>query len=168
MIFVLAESSILLDLETVELLTPAFGCGHSIAISDLLYGEFIADGGPQLMALGLVVLDLTSAEMALAQVSKTQHLALALSDCFALICAARPQHALVTNNKILRTEAKARGIEAHHFRWMLDQISHVGNLGAPALDQALRKLSETGRLRSSPDDDDVLNHAALRSTATAE
>ena len=168
MIIVLAEASTLLDLETVELLKPAFECGHRIAIADRLYSEFAFDGGPQLMALGLVVLDLTSAEVARAQVLNAQHLALALSDCFALICAARSQHVLVTNNKILRTEAKAKAIEAHPFRWMLDQIAHVGQLGAPALDKALCKLAETRRLRSCSDDDDLLSRTALPSTTAAD
>ena len=76
-----------------------------MVVPDLLYERELAEhNGRHLQALGLGVVSLTPAELALAQAVHTERKALSLADCFALSCATRLDHTLVTGDKALRSE----------------------------------------------------------------
>jgi len=98
-----SDTSILIDLERGELLESVFSCGLTLIVPDLLYErELQNDNGPYLRALGLGVVALTSSEVAFAQAVRRQRPTLSLPDCFALCCAMRPEHVLITGDKTLR------------------------------------------------------------------
>ena len=80
-------------------------------------------------------MSLTPEEVALAQRLRTERKALSLPDCFALSCATRADHALVTGDKILRTEAMARLGNVYGLLWKLDQSN--GRIRQRANDPAL-------------------------------
>lgn len=106
MIVLVSDTSILIDLERGGLLEAAFACGFTMVVPDLLYeNELEPENGAYLRSLGLGVVSLTPDELASAQKFKTARKALSLPDCFALSCASRPNHALVTGDKNLRTAA---------------------------------------------------------------
>jgi hypothetical protein len=105
MIILVSDTSILIDLERGGLLEAAFSCGLTMVVPDLLYErELEPENGPFLRKLGLGVVALTSEEVAFAQQLRTERKALSLPDCFALSCATRADHALVTGDRILRSD----------------------------------------------------------------
>jgi len=108
MIILVSDTSVLIDLERGGLLESAFSCGLTMVVPDLLYErELEDDNGPLLQHLGLSVVALAPEEVAFAQQLRTQRVGLSLPDCFALSCARRPNHALITGDKLLRTEAQS-------------------------------------------------------------
>jgi hypothetical protein len=116
MIILVSDTSILIDLERGGLLEAAFSCGLTMVVPDLLYErELEPENGALLRKLGLGVVSLTPE-------------ALSLPDCFALSCATRAGHALVTGDKILRNEAAARLGTVYGLLWMLDQMEASGHL----------------------------------------
>ncbi len=148
MIILVSDTSILIDLERGGLLEPAFSCGLTMVVPDLLYEkELEPENGPLLRKLGLGVVALTPDEVSLAQELRAKRKALSLPDCFALSCAARPDHALVTGDKILRTEAQARLGAVYGLLWILDQMEASEKVPATLLLDGLTRISNHPRCR---------------------
>lgn len=148
MIILVSDTSILIDLERGGLLEPAFSCGLTMVVPDLLYEkELEPENGPLLRKLGLGVVALTPDEVSLAQELRAKRTALSLPDCFALSCAARPDHALVTGDKILRTEAQARLGAVYGLLWILDQMEASEKVPATLLLDGLTRISNHPRCR---------------------
>ena len=148
MIILVSDTSILIDLERGGLLEAAFSCGLTMVVPDLLYErELEPENGALLRKLGLGVVSLTPEEVALAQKLRTERKALSLPDCFALSCATRADHALVTGDKILRTEAMARLGTVYGLLWMLDQMAASGSVRTTLLYEGLSRISSHPRCR---------------------
>jgi hypothetical protein len=126
-LLLVSDTSILIDLERGGLLTTAFGAGTPMVVPDILYQRELAEhNGPYLRQLGLQVVALTPAEVQLAQVVNQARPTLSLTDCFALSCATRVDHILVTGDKALRAEAALREVEVVGLLWLLDRLADVG------------------------------------------
>ena len=126
----------------------AFSCGLTMVVPDLLYErELEPDNGPLLRKLGLGVVSLTPEEVRFAQQLRTERKALSLPDCFALSCAMRANHALVTGDKILRTEAVVRLGKVYGLLWILDQMAVSGSVATTILYDGLTRISSHPRSR---------------------
>lgn len=127
MVVLVADTSVLVDLERGGLLQAVFVSGLDFVVPDLLYEkELAARNGPYLQTLGLGVVELTPLEMLLAQNLKNSGAGLSLPDCYALACATRPGHSLSTGDRGLRQAAEARGVEVHGALWLLDLLAISG------------------------------------------
>lgn len=127
MILLVSDTCILIDLERGGLLEAAFSCGFTMVVPDLIYDKELAnENGPYLRSLGLGVVALTPEEVELAQQALTSRPTLSLPDCFALSCAHRVNHVLVSGDKNLRSEAKARKVIIYGLLWLLDQMEQAG------------------------------------------
>ncbi len=148
MIVLVSDTSVLIDLERGGLLEAAFSCGLTMVVPDLLYDrELEHSNGALLCTLGLGVVSLSPDEVAFAQRLKTQQRGLSLPDCFALSCARRPDHALVTGDKLLRTEAEERHCRVYGLLWILDQMEASGAIGRTMLHEGLTRISNHVRCR---------------------
>jgi len=148
MIVIVSDTSVLIDLERGGLLEHAFACGMTIAVPDLLYQvELEPYNGAYLQKLGLGVATLSPGEVALAQTIKVECIALSLPDCFALSCALRTDHALVTGDKVLRAEAEQRNAQVYGLLWFLDQMDASGRVSKEILHEGLTKIEAHPRCR---------------------
>ena len=151
MIILVSDTSILIDLERGGLLEAAFSCGLTMVVPDLLYErELEPENGPFLRKLGLGVVALTPEEVLLAQQLRTERRALSLPDCFALSCATRADHALVTGDRILRSVAMARLGTVYGLLWILDQMAASGRVATSLLYEGLARISTHPRCRLPP------------------
>jgi predicted nucleic acid-binding protein len=132
MVILVADTSVLVDLERGGLLQAVFVTGLTFVVPDLLYDRELADrNGPYLQTLGLGVVELTPSETLLAQELKNSGTGLSLPDCFALACAKRAGHSLSTGDQGLRKAAESQGIEVHGVLWLLDLLADSGvDMGA--------------------------------------
>jgi hypothetical protein len=127
MVVLVSDTSVLIDLERGNLLETAFACGLTMIVPDLLYQRELADhNGPYLRSLGLGVTALSPTELQLAQEVLKVRPGLSLNDCFALSCATRAGHTLVTGDKALRSEAEARTVIVVGLLWLLDRMAEAG------------------------------------------
>ena len=141
MLILVSDTSILIDLDRGGLLELAFSCGLAMVVPDLLYQrELENENGPYLQKLGLGVVALTPEEVAFAQVLRTKRTALSLPDCFALICGMRPGHVLLTGDKALRNEAKARTGAVYGLLWLLDQMKATTAVSSEQLHEGLSRI----------------------------
>jgi predicted nucleic acid-binding protein len=148
MIILVSDTSVLIDLERGGLLEQAFSCGLTMVVPDLLYArELESDNGSLLRRLGLGVVALNPDEVDFAQQLRKQRPGLSLPDCFALSCARRQDHALVSGDKLLRTEAQARHCTVYGLLWILDQMEASGKVGAAMLHEGLLRIWNHPRRR---------------------
>jgi len=148
MIILVSDTSVLIDLERGGLLEPAFSCGLTMVVPDLLYArELEAENGPLLRKLGLGVIALNPDEVNYAQQLRTQQPGLSLPDCFALSCARRKGHALVSGDKLLRTEAQTKHCVVYGLLWILDQMEASGKVSTATLHEGLTRIWNHPRRR---------------------
>lgn len=148
MIILVSDTSVLIDLERGGLLEQAFSCGLTMVVPDLLYArELESDNGTLLRTLGLGVVALNSDEVDFAQQLRKQSPGLSLPDCFALSCARRQDHALLSGDKLLRTEAQERHYPVFGLLWILDQMDASGKVGRAMLHEGLSRIWNHPRRR---------------------
>lgn len=148
MIILVSDTSILIDLDRGGLLEATFGCGFTMIVPDLLYErELESENGAYLKSLGLGVISLSSEEVASAQALKSQRKPLSLPDCFALSCASRPNHILLTGDKALRTAALAKKTQAFGLLWLLDRMADTGRVSLSTLYEGLVRINSHERCR---------------------
>lgn len=143
MAILVSDTSVLIDLERGQLLEPMFTCGLVLVVPDVLYQiELEPHNGPYLRALGLGVLTLNPEELSLVQTMKSRRNTLSLADCFALVCALRDDHILLTGDGALRTEAETQGARVCGLLWALDQIEASNKFTNATLHAALSQISD--------------------------
>lgn len=148
MIILVADSSVLIDLERGELLAVALSGPDTLAAPDFLYNAEIRDNvGPELLRLGLQIIELDSAEMTVAQHVFNAQKAMSLADCAAYICSRRPEHELLTNDRPLRTYAEANGVRCHGVLWLLDRLHDAGRTPPEMLHEGLSRIAAHPRCR---------------------
>jgi len=152
MILLVSDTSILIDLERGGLLEAAFSCNWTMVVPDLLYErEVLPENGPYLRSLGLGVVELSPDEVAFAQQVKSNRPALSLADCFALSCAQRTNHILLSGDKVLREEARARNGVVYGVLWLLDCM-YAEKISPALLFEGLTKIRAHPRCRLPKDE----------------
>jgi hypothetical protein len=147
-IVLVSDTSVLIDLERGGLLETAFACGNQLVVPDYLYVvELASENGPLLLELGLNVVELTSEEVEFAQTTQIANPVLTMADCFALSCARRPEHVLLTGDKALRIEAKEQNMNCYGLLWLLDQMEASKSITLASLVEGLEKISVHPRCR---------------------
>lgn len=148
MILLVSDTSVLIDLERGDLLPVAFATGVPMVVPDMLYErELEPYNGAYYRALGLQVVTLQPDEVSFAQIVKNERKPLSLPDCFALSCARRPDHALLTSDGRLRTAARNYRVEMYGLLWLLDGLAESGAATHATLHEGLTKISQGPRCR---------------------
>ena len=132
-----ADTSVLIDLERGRLLEQSFALPFKFKVPDLLYGNELANRkegptfGEHLLRLGLQLVELNGDEVGRAVLFGRENRSLSLPDSFALALAAGRKWTLLTGDGVLRTLARSLKVTCHGVLWVLDQI-HMQGIAAPA------------------------------------
>lgn len=122
-VILVSDTSVLIDLERGGLLDSCFKLPFALAVPDLLYDRELADfGGPELVARGLRVEELTAEEVTVAQDVRGAHPRLSLPDAFAFSLASVRGWTLLTGDGDLRALAQAKQVNFFGVLWVLDQL----------------------------------------------
>jgi hypothetical protein len=118
-----SDTSVLVDLERGNLLDACFHLPYEFAVPDLLYNKELANfGGPELIARGLRIEELTGDEVAAAQHVRGIRPMLSLQDAFAYALASSRGWRLLTGDGELRALARAERVTFHGVLWVLDNL----------------------------------------------
>jgi len=149
MIILVADSSVLIDLERGNLLPAVLGGPDTIAVPDFLYDVELRDyNGPELTAQGLQIIHLDAAEMTSAQeLYNERRDRLSLPDCSAFVCSGRTDHQLLTGDRALREHAEAAGMTPHGVLWLLDRLHDTGSVAPNVLHDGLTAMAAHRRSR---------------------
>lgn len=147
-ILLVSDTSVLIDLERGDLLPVAFATGMPMVVPDLLYAKELEPyNGAYYRALGLQVVTLQPDEVSFAQFVNNERKPLSLSDCFALSCARRQDHVLLTSDGSLRAAAKDYGVEMYGLLWLLDGLAQSRVVTHASLHEGLTKIAQGPRCR---------------------
>lgn len=143
-----ADTSVLVDLERGSLLEASFRLPFQLAVPDLLYQrELRGYGGDELIRLGLVVEELDGDGLARALVYRRQVPALSVPDCFALALAQTREWVLLAGDGALRRLATDEAVECHGVLWLLDEIHTATAATVRELHDGLTAISRHPRCR---------------------
>lgn len=146
--FLVSDTSVIIDLERGDLLEPAFVLNDTMVVPDLLFAQELDDDfGQQLVAMGLRVEELDSAEVARATALRRAEARLSIADTFAYALARGRGWVLLTGDAVLRAAAAAEGIEVHGVLWVLDRIEHEGACDTQRLHDGLSRTFAHPRCR---------------------
>ncbi len=141
MMILVSDTSVLIDLERGQLLSACFQLPQTFAVPDLLYRRELADyGGPELVARGLRVEELTSDEVARAQAIRGARPKLSLPDAFAYALAAQRQWSLLSGDGELRALAQAENMPLFGVLWVTDQLFDARALAASVIVSGLEAI----------------------------
>ncbi len=122
-----ADTSVLIDLERGRLVRSAFNLPHRYVVPDLLYERELGKrGGEELLALGLERADLTNEALGLALDYRQEQPALSESDAFCLALAGSLGATLLTGDGRLRALAAKKRVSCHGVLWLLDEMLRIG------------------------------------------
>ena len=148
-----ADTSVLIDLERGSLLEQSFALPFRFRVPDLLYRNELASRqagpifGKRLLRLGLEVVKLNGDEVSRAILLGQQNRSLSLPDSFALTLAASRKWTLLTGDAVLRTLAQCLKVTSHGVLWVLDHV-HRSGIAAPAeLVSGLTRIRDHPRCR---------------------
>jgi hypothetical protein len=143
-----SDTSVLIDLERGGLLDFCFRLPFEFAVPDLLYRREMAEyGGPELIARGLRVEELSKEEITVAQTVRGQRRKLSLPDAYAYSLATARNWTLLTGDGELRALAHAERIPFFGVLWVFDQIFEGEIIEAGTLGFALEKIVGHPRCR---------------------
>jgi hypothetical protein len=147
-IILVADTSVLIDLERGNLLQRTLAGPDTIATPDLLYEKELAPyNGPALVQLGLQLLTLTEEELSKVQTLRTTLPKLSIPDCAAYVGALREDHVLLTGDGLLRQHATATTVDHHGLLWLLDRLLAAGAVTRQELHAGLTTIAGHPRCR---------------------
>lgn len=148
MAILVSDTSILIDLERGALIEALFQLPHDFVVPDLLFERELKGAlGDRLIALGLRVEALTSAEVTRAATVRRQRAALSVPDTFAFALARERTWVLLTGDGGLRGLAIAENVATHGVLWIFDQFQANAVVANAQLRAALTTISSHPRCR---------------------
>jgi hypothetical protein len=152
-IILVADTSVLIDLERGNLLHRTLAGPDTIATPDLLYARELAEyNGPELLRLGLQLLELNAEELGLVQTLRSSIPKLSIPDCAAYVGALREDHILMTGDGLLRQHATATNVDHHGVLWLLDRLNISGAASTQELHAGLTIIAGHPRCRLPRDE----------------
>ena len=148
MTILVSDTSVLIDLERGQFLDFCFQLPFGFAVPDLLYRRELAEfGGPDLIAHGLRVEELTKEELAVAQSVWQARPKLSLADAYAYSLASGRSWTLLSGDGELRALAQAEQVPCFGVLWALDQLFDGKIVKAAAMVAGLETIVRHPRCR---------------------
>ena len=153
-----ADTSVLIDMERGGLLEQCFSLPYQFTVPDLLYRHELArrrdrpDFGESLLALGLQVEELDGNEVSNAILYRRERPSLSLPDALALALAAGRKWTLLTGDRVLRAFAAKLSVGCHGVLWLLDQVFEADISSPEDLVAGLTSIRDHPRCRLPRDE----------------
>ena len=148
-----ADTSVLIDLERGSLLEQSFALPFRFRVPDLLYRNELKVRqagqafGERLLRLGLEVVELNRDEVRRAVLLGQQNRSLSLPDSFALTLAGSRNWTLLTGDAVLRTLAQCLRVTSHGVLWVLDHVHRSRIAATSELVSGLTRIRDHPRCR---------------------
>lgn len=151
-----SDTSVLIDIQRASLLARLFALPYDFVVPDLLYEtELVEWMGPELLELGLQVIELESHEIVRATSLKRAKAALSTPDVFAFCLAAERGWTLLTGDGALRKEAERQELSMHGVLWLFDELERHEVCEVSVLRAGLETLRDHHRCRLPADEIEI-------------
>ena len=148
---VVADTSVLLDLERGRFIDKCFNLPYNFVVPDLLYHDELAKPavgkctGESLITLGLRVEGLDGDELSAAICYRRKRPNLSLPQAFALVLSLSRRWTLLTGDRLLHTMAAKLSLPCHGLLWILDQVYQTGVSSREDIMAGLQAISDHSR-----------------------
>jgi predicted nucleic acid-binding protein len=143
-----SDTSVIIDLERGALLEDLFRLPFEFAVPDLLFERELNGAlGARLVELGLIVEELSSAELARATVVRRERKRLSAPDIFAFAIAEARGWPLLSSDGDLRELATEADVECHGVLWIWDLLEGGQHLPVHRLHAGLTAIFAHPRCR---------------------
>lgn len=141
----ISDTNILIDLEVGGLLQIMFKLPYEFCTPDSLYETELADQHSDLVALGLVLKELSSDTMMYAYRIYQNYSQPSLNDIFALALAKQESCPLLTGDKRLRQAAAKEAVVVMGTIWVVEQMIVQGFISTTEARAAYLKMRDNDR-----------------------
>ncbi len=143
----ISDANIIIDMNTGGLLRLMFRFDVTFAVPDVLYEEELRSDHPELLRLGLKLLELRGDTVAYAGrlVEKYRSLGASINDLVALALASQEKCPLLTGDGRLRTAGQTEGIDVHGTLWLIEEMVKAGTITVKQAEAGYAKMREAGR-----------------------
>jgi predicted nucleic acid-binding protein len=143
----ISDANIIIDMNTGGLLRLMFRFDATFAVPDVLFEEELRTDHPELLRLGLKLLELRGDTVAYAGrlVEKYRSLGASINDLVALALASQEKCPLLTGDGRLRTAGQTEGIDVHGTLWLIEEMVKAGTITVKQGEAGYAKMREAGR-----------------------
>jgi hypothetical protein len=143
----ISDANIIIDMNTGGLLRLMFRFDATFAVPDVLYEEELRTDHPELLRLGLKLLELRGDTVAYAGrlVEKYRSLGASINDLVALALASQEKCPLLTGDGRLRTAGQTEGIDVHGTLWLIEEMVEARTITVKQAEAGYAKMREAGR-----------------------
>lgn len=143
----ISDANIIIDMNTGGLLRPMFRLDATFAVPDILFEEELRTDHPELVRLGLKLLELHEETVLYADrlIAKYRSLGASINDLLALALAWQEKCPLLTGDGRLRTAGNTEGIDVHGTLWLIAQMITARTISAKEAEAGYEKMRAVGR-----------------------
>jgi len=142
----ISDANILIDMDDGGLLEQMFQLNMDFAVPDILFEEELAPYYPNLLSLGLVVLEMPEESISNALSLRAQYgqMGVSANDCLALTLAKQESCPLLTGDKKLRDLCKIENIDHMGTLWLVEQMIRSGFIDCGQAKSAYEAMRDNG------------------------
>lgn len=143
----ISDANIVIDMNTGGLLRPMFRLDATFAIPNILFEEELRADHPELLPMGLKLLELREDAVAYADklVQKYQKTGASINDLIALALAWQEKCPLLTGDGRLRAVGRTEGIDVHGTLWLIEQMVEARIIVVRQVEAAYERMREARR-----------------------
>ena len=143
----ISDANIIIDMNTGGLLRPMFRFDATFAVPDVLFEEELRADHPELVRLGLRVLELREETILHANglIEKYRGLGASTNDFLALALARQEKCALLTGDQRLRRAGRTEGVDVHGTLWLIEQMLQARTINYRQAEAGYGKMRAIGR-----------------------
>lgn len=143
----ISDANIIIDMNTGGLLRLMFRFDATFAVPDALFEEELRADHPELLRLGLKLLELREETVVYAGrlVEKYRTLGASINDLLALALAWQEKCPLLTGDSRLRTAAQTEGIDMHGTLWLVGEMVRARTIAVRQAEAGYEKMRRARR-----------------------
>lgn len=143
---IINDANVLIDIEKAELVDLIFELDYEFAVPDVLYEEEISPFTSEFKGSPLISMEFDDevSELLFEKQEQYKETAMSRNDISALVLAIQHECMLLTGEKILRSTAKAEGLEVHGTLWLVEELFNNNLMPVEDVEKAYEKLKKAG------------------------
>lgn len=140
----ISDANVIIDMEDGELTRQMFALPYQFLVPDLLFYDELEQHHPELIELGLRLVELVPESMERALQLEQQYRRPSVNDCFALAAAEQEKCPLITCDGPLRKAAQKENVEIRGTLWVVEELVIHGQITKEQASNAFDTMKDSG------------------------
>lgn len=153
----ISDANVIIDMEDGGLTRQMFALPYQFLVPDLLFYDELEQHHPELLELGLGLVELAPESMERAFQLEQEYRRPSVNDCFALAAAEQEKCPLITCDGPLRKAAQKEKIQILGTLWVVEELVTYGLITKEQARSAFKAMKENGSRLPWSEVDKLLN-----------